>query len=171
MPLEHGTSNATRNRNISEMIHAGHPPAQAEAASYRQQRADKAKAGHRRHSMSESSAHAPGHNISGEGDAVRQRHRMGEGHGTMKGESFGVGPIPGTHIAMNHGEHMPHDGVHLADEHRAGPPAIHMGDEMMHSSAHSHHGPHHHDHKHHHQHPKGTRPHHVDGMKTHHKKK
>ena len=38
MPLEKGSSNATRSRNIAEMISAGHKPAQAVAASYRQQR-------------------------------------------------------------------------------------------------------------------------------------
>jgi hypothetical protein len=38
MPLETGSSNATRSRNIAEMIRAGHPPAQAKAAAYRQQR-------------------------------------------------------------------------------------------------------------------------------------
>lgn len=38
MPLERGRSNKTRSRNIAEMIRAGHPPAQAKAAAYRQQR-------------------------------------------------------------------------------------------------------------------------------------
>ena len=43
MPLKRGTSKATRNENIREMIHAGHDPKQAVAASYRQQRSAKAK--------------------------------------------------------------------------------------------------------------------------------
>jgi hypothetical protein len=39
MPLLKGRSNKTRSRNIAEMIRAGHPPDQAKAAAYRQQRA------------------------------------------------------------------------------------------------------------------------------------
>ena len=111
--------------------------------------------------MPENASHAPGKEISGEGGATRQRHRMGEG-GAPMGGNFGVGSIPGTHTMRNHGEHMPHDGVHLADEHRSGPPAIDMGKGMMDATAHSHHGPHHH-----HDMPihEGTRPHHVDGHK------
>ena len=38
MPLEKGSGNKTRGRNIAEMIRAGHPPRQAKAAAYRQQR-------------------------------------------------------------------------------------------------------------------------------------
>jgi hypothetical protein len=76
--------------------------------------------------------------------------------------------LPGTHIAMNHGEHMPHDGVHLHDHHRSGPPSIDMGHDMMDATAHSHHGPHHHDHDMHEHAPEGHRPHHVMG---HHKGK
>lgn len=113
--------------------------------------------------MPESAAHAPGHEITGEGGAIRQHQRMARGGGTMPGGDFGVGPLPGTHTTHNHGEHMPHDGVHLHDHHRSNPPAIHMGDGNMHATHHSHHGPHHHDHGHHHKHPEGTRPHHVGG--------
>lgn len=114
--------------------------------------------------MSESSAHAPGHEISGDRGAIRQHQKMARGEGVMSGSgNFGVGPLPGTHTTHNHGEHMPHDGVHLHDEHRAGRPAIHMGDGNMHATAHSHMGPHHHDHGHHHQAPKGTQPHHIGG--------
>lgn len=43
MPLKRGTSNATRSENIREIIDAGHPPAQAEAAAYREQREARAK--------------------------------------------------------------------------------------------------------------------------------
>lgn len=111
--------------------------------------------------MPENAGHAPGHEITGEGGAVRQRHRMAEGGGPMGGGGFGVGPIPGTHMLQNHGAHMPHDGVHLADEHRSGPPAIAVGDGM-HATAHSHHGPHNHNPRHHSA-PNHTRPHHVDG--------
>ena len=114
--------------------------------------------------MSESSSHAPGHEISGERGAIRQRQKMGQGKGPMAAESFGVGPLPGTHSVMqNHGEHMPHDGVMLHDDHRAGRPAINMGDGNMHATAHSHMGPHHHSHKHNHVAPDGTRPHHIGG--------
>ena len=116
--------------------------------------------------MPESAAHAPGHEISdrGEKGAIRQRQRMGQGGSAMHGEDFGVAPALGSHgIVMGHGDHMPHDGVTLHDHHRAGPPAIHQGDNAMHATAHSHHGPHHHPHGHHHPHPKGTRPHHVGG--------
>lgn len=38
MPLKKGTSKATRQSNIEEMIEAGHEPKQAVAAAYRQQR-------------------------------------------------------------------------------------------------------------------------------------
>lgn len=38
MPLEKGSSEATVSRNISEMMHAGHPQDQAIAAAKRQQR-------------------------------------------------------------------------------------------------------------------------------------
>jgi hypothetical protein len=43
MPLKKGSSDATRKTNIREMIDAGRPPKQAEAAAYRQQRDSKAK--------------------------------------------------------------------------------------------------------------------------------
>lgn len=43
MPLHKGTGNKTRERNIREMIAAGHDPKQAEAAAYREQRESKAK--------------------------------------------------------------------------------------------------------------------------------
>jgi hypothetical protein len=38
MPLTPGSSDKTREMNIREMIDSGHPPAQAEAAAYREQR-------------------------------------------------------------------------------------------------------------------------------------
>ena len=43
MPLKRGTSKATRQKNIAEMIKAGHPPKQAVAAAYTQQRRSAAK--------------------------------------------------------------------------------------------------------------------------------
>lgn len=43
MPLIAGKSNASRNKNIHEMIAAGHPIAQAVAASYSVQRKAKGK--------------------------------------------------------------------------------------------------------------------------------
>ena len=43
MPLKRGAGNKARSENIREMIHAGHDPKQAVAASYRQQRSAKAK--------------------------------------------------------------------------------------------------------------------------------
>jgi hypothetical protein len=163
MPLTKGKSDATRLQNAREMMDAGHPRAVAWAAAYREQRV--AKASHRSRHMPENRSHAPGHEIGMEDGAVRQRNRMGQGGGAMKEDSFGVGPLPGTHIAMNHGEHMPHDGVHLHDDHRSGPPSIDMGDDMMDATAHSHHGPHHHDHDMHEHAPEGHRPHHVMGHK------
>lgn len=93
----------------------------------------------------ENASHAPGNEIRGEGAAVRQRQRMGQGKGPMPAsETFGVGPIPGTHHLQGHGDHVPHDGVHLHDEHRSNPPGIPQGDGQMHATHHSHHGPHHH---------------------------
>ena len=38
MPLKKGSSKETREKNIKEMIKAGHPPKQAVAAAYDQQR-------------------------------------------------------------------------------------------------------------------------------------
>jgi hypothetical protein len=38
MPLKTGKSDATREKNIKEMIRSGKDPKQAEAAAYRQQR-------------------------------------------------------------------------------------------------------------------------------------
>lgn len=43
MPLIKSASNAARSENIHEMIKAGHPPAQAKAAAYRNQREQKKK--------------------------------------------------------------------------------------------------------------------------------
>ena len=91
--------------------------------------------------MAENASHAPGNEIKGE-SGTRQRHRMGEGKGPMSGESFGVGSLPGTRIAGNMAGKMSHDGMHLGDHERAGPPNMAQGDGMMHATAHSHHGPH-----------------------------
>lgn len=41
MPLHKGTSKKVRQQNIREMINAGHPPKQAVAAAYSQQRRTK----------------------------------------------------------------------------------------------------------------------------------
>jgi hypothetical protein len=38
MPLIYSDSDEARNKNIAEMIHSGHPPKQAEAAAYANQR-------------------------------------------------------------------------------------------------------------------------------------
>ena len=158
MPLVKTGSRKAVSENIRREMEAGKPQKQAVAIALDVQRRAKGK-----RKMPESASHAPGHEITGEGGSVRQRHRMGEGHGAMKGESFGVGAIPGTHIAMNHGSHMAHDGVMHADHERAGPPAIHMGEGMMHATAHSHHGPHHHKEPKHHR--EGAKHHHVHGHK------
>ena len=168
MPLNRGTSDKTRTTNALEMIASGHPRDVSWAAAYREQRDARAKAGHRRKKMPESASHAPGHEISGEGGAVRQRHRMGEG-GSPMGGNFGVMPFHEANKTggMHHGSVAEHDGITLHDKHRAGPPAIDNGEGMMRSTAHSDHGPHMH-HKRHHEHaPTGTRPHHIHG---HHKK-
>jgi len=94
--------------------------------------------------MAESAAHAPGNEIRGEGGAIRQHQKMGRGEGVGGGGNFGVGPLPGTAIARNHGAHVAHDGMTHADHERAGPPAIDMGGDNMGATHHSHHGPHHH---------------------------
>jgi hypothetical protein len=47
MPLEKGSSDETRSRNIAEMERSGHPAKQAIAAAYHQQR--KAKGKHKKH--------------------------------------------------------------------------------------------------------------------------
>ena len=41
MPLESGSSQEVISRNIAEMIRAGHPPKQAEAAAYANARGDR----------------------------------------------------------------------------------------------------------------------------------
>jgi ribosomal protein L12E/L44/L45/RPP1/RPP2 len=47
MPLEKSSTNDARNRNIAEMIHAGHPPKVAEAAAYANQRKEQGHAHHK----------------------------------------------------------------------------------------------------------------------------
>lgn len=91
--------------------------------------------------MSESSSHAPGHEIRGEGGSVRQRNRMGEGDGPMKGGSFDVDSLPGTSVARNHGKGRD-DGKTLSDNERAGPPMLKQGKGTMAATAHSYHGSH-----------------------------
>lgn len=66
----------------------------------------------------------------------------------------------------NMGAHVAHDGMMLSESERAGPPTLHMGDDKMGATAHSHHGPHMHSHDAHHLAPKGMRPHHIGGHKT-----
>lgn len=44
MPLESGSSQAVISHNIAEMIRAGHPPKQAEAAAYSKARGDSTEA-------------------------------------------------------------------------------------------------------------------------------
>lgn len=113
--------------------------------------------------MPESASHAPGREITGEGGATRQRHRMGEG-GAPMGGNFGVMAFPEANRSggQNHGSHMPHDGVHLGDHERANPPNFPQGEGNMHATAHSHHGPHHHTHT---AVPSGHRPHHIGSHK------
>ena len=103
--------------------------------------------------------------IGSERGATRQRHHMGEG-GAPMGGNFGVMPLHEANRTggQMHGGHVPHDGVHLHDSERAGPPMLEQGDGQMAATAHSHHGPHHHGREHRHA-PKGTRPHHVGGHK------
>lgn len=43
MPLIKSSSDEARSKNIAEMIHSGHPPKQAEAAAYANQREMQAK--------------------------------------------------------------------------------------------------------------------------------
>ena len=159
MPLRHGKSNRVRDANIREMIAAGFVPRRAEAAAYRQQRQSEGS----RRMATENAGHGPG--TEPRGDGIRQHQGMARGDGVMRAESFGVGPVPGTARLPGHGEHMPHDGVHLADHERSSPPPISRGDGMMSAEANSDHGPHHHDHEKHHLAPEGHRPHHVGGGK------
>jgi hypothetical protein len=92
--------------------------------------------------MGENSSHAPGSEImgGGSGGGVRQRAGMGMGDGAMKGDTFGVGPLPGTKVAMRHGSHMKSDGEVFSDKERSGPPGIKIGSGMS-ATAHSDHGP------------------------------
>jgi hypothetical protein len=159
MPLVKSASRKAVSENIRREMDAGDPQRQAVAIALDVQRRSKGK-----RKMPESAAHAPGREISGEGGAVRQRHRMGEGGGPMGG-NFGVMPFHEANKTggVEHGGHMPHDGVTLHDHHRAGPPAIKQGHDEMAATAHSHHGPHHHPRHMHDLMPKGTRPHHIGG--------
>ena len=143
MPLVHSASRGVVGENIRRELEAGKPQRQAVAIALHTQD-DARKHHHGNKTMAENASHAPGHEISGEGGSVRQRNRMGTGKGAMPSETFGIGKLPGTEIMQNHGAHMPHDGVHLRDHERSGPPAIDMGKGMMDATHHSHHGPHHH---------------------------
>ena len=93
--------------------------------------------------MAESAGHAPGHEISGDGYAVSQRFRMGEVKGTMAGDNFGVGSLPGTQTSRRQG--TGDDATILKDSERSGPPAISQGKGQMSATSHSYHGPHQHD--------------------------
>jgi hypothetical protein len=110
--------------------------------------------------MPENSSHAPGTEARGESGPTRQRHMMGKGESPMAGGSFGVGSLPGSRSAQNHGSAAPHDGVMLHDDHRSGPPGIDQGAGNMRATAHSKHGPHDYDDV---KMPSGTRGHHVGG--------
>lgn len=91
--------------------------------------------------MAESSGHAPGHDISGEGGAVRQRYQMGEGGGPMGG-NFGVQSLHEANKSGGKQHGTGDDGKVLKDGERSGPPGIkHSGGDMR-ATAHSHHGPH-----------------------------
>ena len=167
MPLVHSSAKSAVGENIRRELSVGKKRAQAIAIALNTQREAR---GAPRRSKVENSEHGPG-NIPSEGKGMtRQRHMMGEGEGAMKGGDFGVGPVPGTHRMRGMGEHMPHDGVHLGDHERAGPPSLEMGEGRMHATAHSHHGPHHHHEHPDHPHREEVRPHHVDGHKGHGKK-
>jgi hypothetical protein len=157
MPLVKSGSRKAVSTNIRREMEAGKPQKQAVAIALDVQRRA------RRHKMPENASHAPGHEIGGERGATRQRHHIGEG-GALMGGNFGVEPFHRANMTggQMHGAHVAHDGVHLHDGERAGPPAIHQGEGMMHATAHSHHGPHHH---HHTKVPHGHRPHHVGGSK------
>ena len=159
MPLVKTASRKAVSTNIRREMEAGKPQRQAVAIALDVQRRA------RRHRMPESASHAPGHEIGSERGATRQRHHMGEG-GAPMGGNFGVMPLHEANRTggQMHGGHVPHDGVHLHDSERAGPPMLEQGDGQMAATAHSHHGPHHHGREHRHA-PKGTRPHHVGGHK------
>ena len=107
-------------------------------------------AAHKGKHMPENMSHAPGSEISGEGGAVRQRNRMGTGKGAMSGDTFGVQSMAAGNMTggQGHGDHVAHDGIHLGDHERSGPPALDLGAGKMGATAHSHHGPHHHHSRH-----------------------
>lgn len=94
--------------------------------------------------MPENSSHAPGTNIGRDDGAIRQHQGMAQSGNVMSGGNFGVGPLPGTKIAQNHGAHVRHDGIVHRDADRANRPNMHMGKGNMAATAHSMHGPHHH---------------------------
>jgi hypothetical protein len=91
----------------------------------------------------ENASHAPGSEVT-DNNHIRQRAMMGQGDGPMKGETFGVGPLPGTRHLPSMGDHVAHDGLTMGDKNRAGPPPIDMGEGRMAATAHSRHGPHQH---------------------------
>ena len=59
----------------------------------------------------------------------------------MSGESFGVGPLPGTMTTGRHGSNKD-DGMMLGEKERSNPPSIKMGSKTMDATAHSDHGDH-----------------------------
>lgn len=89
--------------------------------------------------MAESKAHAPGHEMSGEG--VRMQHANAQGRGPTG--DFGIKSFAeANHAGKEHPDaNMGHEA--MGDGERAGPPAIRNGGGKMASSAHSDHGPHH----------------------------
>ena len=136
MPLKAGRSRKIISDNIRDMVAAGHPQAQAVAASLRT-------AGIKRTGATMAYGHDGKKGMGGElGMSPRKAMASGKtGDGSFGTESYdeehgGMGPHP---------DHTAHTGMkpHLQDGERATPPAIHHTKGHHPAQAAPHHGPHH----------------------------
>ena len=138
MPLKAGRSRKVISENIRDMLAAGHPKAQAVAASLRT-------AGIKRKGAT-MEKHGKGKHEHGMAGELGMSPRKAMASGKTDGGSFGMESFG----AMNggtgaHPDHVAHTGMkpHLGDHERATPPAIHHTKGHMPAQAAPRHGPHH----------------------------